>query len=453
MNIETTQNVLGSMPVRKLLLKTSIPLILSLLIQVLYGLVDSLYVAQISNEALTAISLCTPIQYLITGIGAGIGVGTNAILSKHLGADSKNTIGNIIGNGLLMVWIASVSLVVIGFTCISPFFSCQTDIPQILDMCNSYSQILCVVALASFHQVFFERLLSSTGKTNLTMISMIVGTVVNIILDPIMIFGWFGVPSLGISGAAYATVIAQAVACFTGICLNVCKNKELSFRMSEVMFELEIVKQILNVGIPVTITNCMISVLTFGINNILLPLSVIAPAVYIACIRLQSFAIMPANGISDANVSIIAFNYGAGQSKRIIETIKVGIYADIIISLLVMVIFLIIPERLLLLFNASEKMLSIGIPALRIIGLGIPFLGISNILRGCLQALGRGKESFLLSVAQAIFLLGGAWLFSQTKNITLVWISFPLMEFIRAMLAVLFVKHSFKICNIHIDKN
>lgn len=448
MNTETAENKLGTQPVRQLLLKMSVPLVLSLLIQVLYGLVDSLYVAQISNEALTAISLCTPVQYLITGIGAGIGVGTNALLSKQLGAGGRENISRIIGNGLFMVWVASVLFMVIGTTAIEPFFSFQTDIVPILDMCSSYSRILCLAAFASLHQVFFERLLSATGKTNLTMISMITGAVINIILDPVMIFGWFGMPALGIAGAAYATVIAQMIASLAGLSLNIFKNKELHFQFSRVRPNGEIVGQILNIGIPVAITNCMISVLAFGINNIVLPLSVVAPAVYIACIRLQSFAIMPANGMSDANVSIIAYNFGAGKHKRILDTLRFSIIANLIIGIIVTLLFFVFTKPLLLLFNASDEMLLIGIPALRIIGISIPLLGISNILRGCLQALGRGKESFSLSVAQAVFLLGGAWLFSLTGNITLVWLSFPLMEIIRAGLAVMFVKKSFRLHNI-----
>lgn len=448
MNTETAENKLGTLPIRQLLLKMSVPLVLSLLIQVLYGLVDSLYVAQISNEALTAISLCISVQYLITGIGAGIGVGTNAILSKQLGAGGKENISRAIGNGLLMVWIASVLFMVIGMTAIAPFFELQTDIVHILDMCGSYSQILCLAAFASLHQVFFERLLSATGKTNLTMISMITGAVTNILLDPVMIFGWLGMPALGIAGAAYATVIAQIIAAFTGLILNVFKNRELHFQFSEIAPQKEIIGQILNIGIPVAITNCMISVLAFGINNIVLPLSVVAPAVYIACIRLQSFAIMPANGMSDANISIIAYNLGAGKHKRILDTLRLSIRANLMIGMMITLIFLIFAEPLLLLFNASDEMLQIGIPALRIIGLSIPLLGISNILRGCLQALGRGKESFSLSAAQAVFLLGGAWLLSMTGNITLVWLSFPLMEIVRAGLAALFVKKSFRLHNI-----
>lgn len=238
------------------------------------------------------------------------------------------------------------------------------------------------------------------------------------------------------------------IASLAGLSLNIFKNKELHFQFSRVRPNGEIVGQILNIGIPVAITNCMISVLAFGINNIVLPLSVVAPAVYIACIRLQSFAIMPANGMSDANVSIIAYNLGAGMHKRILDTLRFSIIANLIIGIIVTLLFLVFTKPLLLLFNASDEMLLIGIPALRIIGISIPLLGISNILRGCLQALGRGKESFSLSVAQAVFLLGGAWLFSMSGNITLVWLSFPLMEIIRAGLAIVFVKKSFRLHNI-----
>lgn len=448
MNVETTENKLGVLPIGQLLLKMSVPLVLSLLIQVLYGLVDSLYVAQISNEALTAISLCTPVQYLITGIGAGIGVGTNAILSKQLGAGSKEQISGIIGNGLLMVWISSALFVAVGLAAIVPFFSFQTDIPYILDMCISYSQILCVVAFASLHQVFFERLLSATGKTNLTMVSMVAGAVINIVLDPIMIFGWLGMPALGIAGAAYATVIAQMIASLIGLSLNIFKNRELHFQFSKLHPDKKLIGQILSIGIPVAITNCMISVLAFGINNIVLPLSLVAPAVYIACIRLQSFAIMPANGMSDANVSIIAFNLGAGKHERIISALRLSIIANLVIGVIVTLAFWTFTKPLLLLFNASDEMLLIGTPALKIIGLSIPLIGISNILRGCLQALGCGRESFSLSIAQAVFLLGGAWLLSLTGNITLVWLSFPIMEVIRVAFAILFVKKGFQKHNI-----
>lgn len=448
MNTKTEENKLGTMPIGRLLFQMSVPLVLSLVIQVLYGLVDSLYVARISNEALTAVSLCMPVQYLITGIGAGIGVGTNAVLSKQLGAGRKENTCDIVKNGLLMAWCASLLFIVIALSVVTPFFHFQTDIPQILDMCTAYSRVLCLFAFASLHQVFFERLLSATGKTGLTMISMAAGSVINIILDPVMIFGWFGVPALGIEGAAYATVIAQMIAGLIGFGLNISKNKEVTFRFPDKKPDMEIIRQILNIGIPVAITNCMISVLAFGINNIVLPLSVVAPAVYVACIRLQSFAAMPANGMSDANVSIIAFNLGAGKNKRILDTLRLSIFANLAIGITAAVAFFIFTEPLLLLFNASDEMLRIGIPALRTIGSSIPLIGISNILRGCLQALGRGKDSFGLSVVQAVFLLGGAWLFSLTGNLDMVWLSFPLMEVVRAGLAVALVRKSFCCCGI-----
>lgn len=436
-------NELGTMNISVLLAKMAIPLVLSLLVQVLYGIVDSMYVSRLGDLALTAVSLSSPIQHLVTGIGAGIGVGMNSLLSRKLGEHDDRAVSRIAGNGLLVVWSAGLLFALAGVFLIKPFFEFQTSDAAILEMSASYGSVICILAVASLQQVFFERMLSATGKTSLTMASMLTGAVINMILDPIFIFGYCGIPALGIAGAAYATVLAQGIAALMGLVLNLAKNREVKFTRGGLLPQQEVIAEILNIGIPVALSQSMISVLAFGINNILLSLSALAPAVYVVYIRLQSFVLMPANGLSDANVSIIAYNYGAKQRERVTETLKKSMIANLVIGIFSAAAFFLLPERLLSIFNASPEMMRIGVPAIRIICVSIPLTGSTNILRGFLQAMGRGRESLLLAIAQAVLLLGGAWLWSLTGRVNLVWLAFPIMEVFRLLLAGRFVRKTY----------
>lgn len=291
------ENEMGTLPIGKLLRKMSLPLIISMLVQVLYGLVDSMYVARLGDSALTAISLCMPVQYLAVGIGIGLGVGVNSVLSKKLGEGDKQGVNRAAGNGMLLIWLVSIAFVFIGLFAMEPFYRMQTDIEEVLEMSISYSEIISVLAFAALHQVMMERLLSATGKANLTMVSMLTGAVVNIVLDPVMIFGWFGLPAMGIAGAAYATVIAQAVAAVAGFWMNLHFNKEVRFEKKGFLPDGSMMAEIIKVGVPVALSQCLISVLAFGMNNILLSLSAVAPGIYVIYIRLQSFVIMPAGGM------------------------------------------------------------------------------------------------------------------------------------------------------------
>ena len=431
------KNEMGTLPIGKLLRKMSIPLIISMFVQVLYGLVDSMYVARLGDVALTAISLSMPVQYLVVGVGVGIGVGVNSVLSKKLGEQDEKGVRSASGNGLLLVWMLSV-LFLLGIFALETFYRMQTDIREVIDMSVSYSRILCVVSFAALHQILFERILSATGKANLTMISMFVGAVVNIILDPIMIFGWFGMPAMGISGAAYATVIAQMVAAVIGLILNLKKNHAVKFSKNGLKPNAKITEEIIKIGVPVALAQCLISVISFGMNNILLRLSAVAPAIYVIYIRLQSFVIMPSGGLSTAGISIIAYNYGAKKGKRVFDTLKTSLKANLIVAVIGTIIFLAIPGALLAMFHASDAIYEIGVPALRIVAASLVLTTTTQMLNGFLQSMGKGKDSFIIAISQAVFLLTSAWLLSLTGSAVLVWLAFPIMEIIRFTMAVIF---------------
>lgn len=443
-SIAAQGNEMGTLPVGRLLRKMSVPLIFSMFVQVLYGLVDSMYVARLGDAALTAISLSMPVQYLVLGVGIGIGVGVNSVLSQKLGEQDAAGVDRAAGNGFILVWIMYVLFVFLGAFAMDPFYRMQTDIAEVLDMSIAYSKVISIVSFAALHQVLMERLLSSTGKTQLTMFPMLTGAVVNIVLDPIMIFGWFGCPAFGIAGAAYATVIAQAIAALVGLWLNVRFNKELRLHRAGFLPNGTVIAEILRVGIPVALSQCLISVISFGMNNILLSLSAVAPGIYVIYIRLQSFVIMPSGGMSTAGISIIAYNYGAGNPKRIMDTLKASISVNLIIAAVGTVVFLAVPEALLSLFDASDAVLAIGVPALRIIAASLLFTTTTQILSGFLQALGRGTDSFVIAITQAVFLLLSAWLLSLTGSAVLVWFAFPIMEVLRFIIAVAFTRAAHK---------
>lgn len=438
------ENEMGTLPVGKLLRKMSLPLIISMFVQVLYGLVDSMYVARLGDSALTAISLCMPVQYLVAGMGVGLGVGVNSVLSKKLGEGNGQGVNRAAGNGLLLVWILSVIFMAAGLSVMEPFYRMQTDIAEVLDMSISYSRIISVLAFAALHQIMMERILSATGKANLTMVSMLTGAVINIVLDPVLIFGWFGLPAMGIAGAAYATVAAQAVAAVVGFWMNLHFNREVRFEKKGFLPEGGMIAEIVKVGVPVALSQCLISVLAFGMNNILLSLSAVAPGIYVIYIRLQSFIIMPAGGMSTAGISIIAYNLGAGNRERIMETLKKSIRVNLVIALCGTVIFLAVPGLLLAMFDASDAVLEIGIPALRIIAASLLLTTTTQILTGFLQALGRGTDSFIIAISQAVFLLLFAWLLSLSGSAVLVWLAFPAMEVLRFLIGVFMVRKSYK---------
>ena len=437
-------NELGSLSIGQLLRKMSMPLIISMFVQVLYGLIDSLYVAQLGDNALTAISLCMPVQYLVLGVGTGIGVGVNSVLSKKLGEKDEHSVSITAGNGLLMVWIIMILFAVSGVIFMEPFYRIQTDIAEIRNMCISYSNVLCIFSFAAMHQIIMERLLSAVGKAKLTMIPMLTGAVVNIILDPVMIFGWFGFPEMGITGAGVATVSAQAVAAIVGLILNIHFNHDIHIFKKSFVPTRQIISEIVKIGVPVALSNCLISVIALGMNNILLGLSALAPGIYVIYIRLQSFVIMPSGGMSSAGISIIAYNYGAKEKQRIMDTLWKSLKVNTVIAMIGVIIFLVFPKQLLAMFNANEEMMAIGISALRFIAAALLLTTTTQILSGFLQALGQGAASFIVSISQAVFLLLSAWLLAGTGSVTLVWLAFPIMEVLRFIIAAIFVRQTYR---------
>ncbi|GHV74304.1 MATE family efflux transporter [Spirochaetia bacterium] len=441
MSTTTAENMMGVMPENRLLLTMSIPMVISMTVQALYNIVDSIFVARLSESALTAVSLAFPIQNLMIAVGVGTGVGINAFLSRSLGERNFNAVNRSATNGLFLVWVSSAVFMLIGLFCSEWYFRTQTDIEEIIRYGREYMFVVCVFSMGIFNQVTFERLLTSTGKTFYAMVSQTVGAVTNIILDPIMIFGLFGFPRLEVLGAAIATVIGQSVGTLIALYFNLKKNHEINVSFRGFRPEGKIIKAIYAVGLPAILMQALGSVMTYGINRIILPFTATAAAVFGVYFRLQSFIFMPVFGLSNAMVPIIAFNYGARKKKRITKTIKLSIIYAVSIMLLGLVIFHIFPGALLRMFNGTEEMMTIGRPALRIISLTFVFAGLCVVLLSVFQALGHGMKSLIVSFTrQIIVLLPVAWLMSLTGSLTAVWWAFPIAEIASLVLCLVFMK-------------
>ena len=435
------ENKMGVMPIRKLLISMSIPMMISMVVQALYNVVDSIFVARISENALTAVSLAFPVQNLMIAIAVGTGVGINALLSKSLGERDFNEANSIANNGIFLAFLSYLVFLVFGLTFVRFYFNAQTNNTEIIEYGISYLTICSVASIGIFGQITFERLLQSTGKTFFTMITQGVGAIINIILDPILIFGMFGMPEMGIQGAAAATVIGQIVACILAVIFNITANQEISINIKSFRPNMDAIKKIYSIGIPSIIMLSITSVTTYSINNILMKFTSTATAVFGVYYKLQSFAFMPVFGLNNGMVPIISYNYGARNKERIQHTIKLSIQIAIGIMLLALVMIQIFPEKLLLLFNASDDMLGIGIPALRIISLSYVFAGFSVVAGSVFQAFGNGVMSLLVSVGrQLIVLVPAAYLLSMTGNVNMVWWSYPIAEVASLVLSIIFLK-------------
>lgn len=422
------ENKMGVMPINKLLITMSLPMMISMLVQALYNIVDSIFVARLSENALTAVSLAFPIQQLMISVGTGTAVGVNAMLSRYLGAKQPEKASMVAKNGLFLSMMSFLFFAVLSFFC-GVFFSFQTTDTEIVDLGTKYLFICLIGSVGIFGQIITEKLLASTGKTKLSMVTQLCGAVTNIILDPILIFGLLGVPKLGIAGAALATIAGQWLAFIVGIILNVKYNTEISINMKKFIPSFSIIKKIYSIGIPSIIMVSISSFLTFFLNKILIGFSTTATAVFGVYFKLQSFVFMPVFGLNNGMVPIIAYNYGAKRSDRIKETIKYSIIMSVSIMLLGLFIVQLFPESMLKLFNASPKMLEIGVPALRTISLCFIFAGVSVILCSVFQALGKGVSSMMVSASrQLIVLLPAAYFLSLTGKLNLVWLAFPIAE-------------------------
>lgn len=426
--METHENKMGVMPIGKLLIGMSLPMMISMLVQALYNIVDSIFVAQVGEYAVRAVSLAFPAQTLMIAVAVGTAVGINALLSRTLGEKEFDKANKVAGNGVLISVLCYAVSAIAGAVAAKPFIYSQTDVEQVRNYGVSYLTVCTVFSFGIFLQICFERLLQSTGKTIFTMITQGVGAIINIILDPILIFGLFGFPKLEATGAAIATVTGQIIAALLSIILNQKYNDEVRLTPHALRPNLRLIGQIYAVGAPSIVVQAIGSVMTYGMNLILSAYG-IAQTVFGLYFKLQSFIFMPVFGLNNGMVPIIAYNFGAGKRDRVVKTIKSSIYFAIGIMLVGLVIMELFPAQLLSMFNATPDLISVGVPALRIICLSFLFAGYCIVVGSAFQALGNGVYSMIVSIArQLVVLLPVAYLLSLTGNVRNIWWSFPIAE-------------------------
>lgn len=435
------ENKMGVMPIPKLLITMSLPMIASMLVQALYNVVDSMFVAQLNENALTAVSLAFPVQNLMIAVAAGTGVGVNALLSKSLGEKQYDTANRIARNGILLGILSSLVFAIAGIFGSRIFFEMQTSDSQIVEYGTQYMSVITIASIGIFMQITFERLMQSTGKTIFNMITQGAGAIINIILDPILIFGWFGLPEMGVFGAAVATVIGQIVAAIMGSFFNWKYNKEIHVTFKGFKPCGKTIGNIYKIGVPSIIMQSIGSLTTFGMNNILLMFSSTAATVFGVYFKLQSFIFMPVFGLTNGMIPIVAYNYGARNKKRIYQTLKLSAIIAVSIMLVGVVIFQTVPETMLSLFEASENMLAIGVPALRTISLSFVFAGFCIVSSSVFQALGNGVYSMLMSFArQIVVILPVAFIFAKLFGLDAVWYAYPIAEIVSVVMCVFMLK-------------
>ena len=434
------ENKMGIQPINKLLLGMSLPIMASMLVQALYNVVDSIFVSRISENALTAVSLAFPIQSIMIALGGGMGVGVNAILSKALGEKDYKSVNKSAMNGIFLSLINFVIFIFVGLFVVRPFYVSQTSDAEIIAYGVDYLTIVCCMSFGIYFQFIFERLLQSTGRTVCTMITQTTGAIINLILDPIFIFGLFGMPVMGVKGAALATVIGQIVAAIFAFILNIRVNKEIQLRFRGFRPDKEIIGKIYSVGLPSIIMQSIGSAMVYGLNKILIAFSSTATAVFGVYFKLQSFIFMPVFGLNNGMVPILAFNYGARKRERMVDTIKYSVIYALIIMTAGTLAFWLFTDKLLLLFAASDHMMSMGIPALRIISIHFPIAAFCIIIGSVFQALGRAVYSMINSIMrQVVVLLPVAYLLSLTGEVNNVWWSFPIAELMSFTVTMLFL--------------
>ena len=439
------ENKMGVMPIGKLLLNMALPMIASMLVQALYNVVDSIYVSRISESAVTALSLAFPIQNVQIGFALGIGVGINALLSKSLGQKDTESANLAAGNGIALILICTVAVMIFGAFGVEPYFRMQSGVAETVEGGIAYSRIICLFTLGMYLQITMERLLQSTGRTFYSMIIQATGAITNILLDPVFIFGWFGIPAMGIAGAAVATVIGQWTGAILGLFLNVKFNREIRLGLKYLKPKKTIVGPILTVGIPSIIMNGISSVMNFGMNQIFQRFSETATGVFGIYYKLQSFFFMPLFGLNGATISIIAYNYGARKPDRMVKTLKFACSAALMVMFTGLLAFQLIPEVLLGMFNPSEEFLAIGCTALRIISIHFPVAAVCIILGASFQALGNGIYSTVTSLCrQLIVLLPAAYLLSLTGSVANVWWAFPIAEVVSALVTLYFFRRIYR---------
>ena len=443
------ENKMGVQPIGRLLASMAIPMMLSMLVQALYNVVDSVFVSRISENALNAVSLAFPLQNLMIAVGAGTAVGINALLSRSLGEKKQEMADRAAGTGIFLSLCNAVAFALIGIFLSRAFFMSQAkSVPEIVEMGTAYTRICLGLSVGLFCQFCFERLLQSTGRTVLAMATQMIGAVINIVLDPVFIFGLCGMPRLGVTGAAVATVLGQFVGALLAILLNLKRNPDIHIRLRLIRPDRRVAKEIYRVGVPSIVMQSIGSVMTFGMNKILFVFTPTATAVFGAYFKIQSFIFMPVFGLNNGMLPIISYNYGAARMDRVKRTVKLTICTAVCIMTAGFAVFQLAPATLLALFDASAEMTAIGVPALRIISISFLLAGFCIISGSVCQAIGNPLYSMVVSICrQLVVLLPAAWLLAQTGRLELVWWSFPIAEIASVTLSAIFLRKTVRTAN------
>lgn len=428
-----SENKMGTMEIKKLLLTMSVPIMISMLIQALYNIVDSMFVARVSEDALTAISLCYPIQMIMIAVACGTAVGMNTPLARYLGEGKGSNANQTALHGIFLAICNGIVFALLGFFFSKNFIIFFSTDAHIVEMGTSYLRICTICSFSIFIQITYERIMQATGNTVYNMVIQIIGALTNIILDPIFIFGYFGIPAMGVTGAAIATVVGQIFAMILGIVITQKKITAVRLSLKQWKFNINIIKQIYRVGFPAILMQSITSFMTVFMNIILMPFSLLAVSVFSIYYKLQQFLLMAIMGMTCALIPIVSYNYGAGKKTRILEAIHFSLLLSVAVMLVGTVVFQIFPEQLLYLFDAKENMLEIGIPALRIISISFVFVGVSMVLCSAFQALEYEKKSLIITLLrQLLILVPLTWVLAHTVGLNNCWWAFPITEIVCA---------------------
>lgn len=442
---EQRENKMGTMGMPRLVATVSFPLMVSMLVQSLYNIVDGIYVSRISENALTATSLAYPAQMLMIAVSVGTGVGVNSLLARTLGKKQYDQVNRSAANGLFLAAVCSLAFMALGATCVPAFLGLFTDDPEILGMGVQYLRICLIFSQGIFVATTGERLLQATGRTMLSMSAQILGAVVNIVLDPILIFGWFGLPQMGVAGAACATVIGQWMAAIASLLLNHWKNKEVGFALKGFRPDWAIIRAIYQVGVPTILLQTAGSLMMVSMNKILVPFSTTAVAVFGVYYKLQNFVFMPVNGLAQGLIPIVGYNYGAKNGDRVLQALKVTVLTAAAIMLAGTVVFLAVPDRLLMLFDANQQMLALGVPALRTISATFVLSAVTITVGYAMSGMGNGVVSMMgTMIRQLIVLVPCAWALAWACGLDYMWYAFWISEAVAALYALFCLRRAYR---------
>lgn len=445
---ETKENKMGVMPVRKLLITMSLPVVISMFVQAMYNLIDSIFVAQINQDALTAVNMAFPMQSLMIAFQTGLGVGMNARISRLLGEKRPREAGCAATHGLMLTLVNYLIFLVVGLTAAKAFFRVQSKSAAVIAYGTEYLSVICCMSFGLFFQICFERLLQATGKTVYSMIMQGVGALINIFLDPVFIFGVeiLGIPAMGVRGAAIATVIGQCIACGLGAFLHFKFNKDLKVIFKGFKPDLNVIKKIYAVGIPSILMSALVSVMTYCMNIILKGYEETAATAFGVYFKLQSFVIMPVFGMNNGIVPIIAYNYGARKGERIVKAVKLGVIYATAVMLVGVALFQFLPGFFLSFFNPDDALIATGVPALRTLSLSFIFVGASIVMSSAFQALGSGIKSLIVFLVRLLVpALPLAWLFGKLWGVEAIWFSLPVSDLCGLILASLFMAKTYRV--------